>query len=246
MTVSTLNTKHIYDCNGVQTEWPYTFPFIASTDIAVYITDLAGTITKITSNFSVNEVDGFVKYPTAESELDPAVVVANGFKITLKRETPLTQEIDLVHEGALNAETLETGYDKATLQIQQQQEALSRCVKFPVDHTPTDDSTSSFLTAVTAAKVAAQAAQAAAESAKDAAVSADSSAQGHALTASSSAASAANSASSAAISAASIASRLLEGALSVRPDTLPAAGFFYATDIGQLYFYSPTSGWKEQ
>ena len=197
MTVSTLNTKHVYDCNGIQTEWPYTFPIIASTDIAVYVTDLTGAVTKITSNFSVDTENGKVIYPTVESELDPAVVVANGFKVTIKRETPLTQEIDLVNEGALNAETLETGYDKSTMQVQQMQETLDRCVKYSVDQTPTDSTTATFLSSINSAKAdaiaaknaaqaaqtGAEAAQAIAEGARDSALSYASTAQSHATTA---------------------------------------------------------------
>ena len=216
MTVSTLNTKHVYDCNGIQTEWPYTFPIIASTDIAVYVTDLTGAVTKITSNFTVDTENGKVIYPTVESELDPAVVVANGFKVTIKRETPLTQEIDLVNEGALNAETLETGYDKSTMQVQQMQETLDRCVKYSVDQTPTDSTTATFLSSINSAKADAiaaknaaqaaqtgvEAAQAAAEGARDSALSYASTAQGHANNALTSANNAAASESAAAASAA--------------------------------------------
>ena len=49
-------------------------------------------------------------------------------KITIVREIPLTQETDLQNQGAFNAESLETAFDKITMITQQLNEKMDRAV----------------------------------------------------------------------------------------------------------------------
>lgn len=115
MTVANTNVSSTYNCNGVTREWNIGFhynPTLSGLDIVVLHAD--GTSTTVTANYEIES--GVLTYPTVESELDP---LPEGDVITITRITPLTQNINLVQQGPLDAETLESGYDKSTLQIQE-------------------------------------------------------------------------------------------------------------------------------
>lgn len=138
MTVSTTNNKHIYEGNGIAVQWPYSFPLLSASHVRVYLTNAAGAVSEITSDFWVNTAEGYVKYPGYEPGTEPPLVdqppvLPAGWKITLLREVPLTQEIDLVKSGSYMPEVLEGGYDRATMQIQQLAENIGRSVQLPVD-----------------------------------------------------------------------------------------------------------------
>ena len=115
MTVANTNVSSTYNCNGVTREWNIGFhynPTLSGLDIVVLHAD--GTSTTVTANYEIES--GVLTYPTVESELDP---LPEGDVITITRVTPLTQNINLVQQGPLDAEALESGYDKATIQIQE-------------------------------------------------------------------------------------------------------------------------------
>jgi hypothetical protein len=194
MTVSSGITKHVYAGSGNTRLWPYTFPIIDATDIKIYLTSPTGEISEVAENYSIDTDDQAVTYPTVESEL-PMLPV--GWEITLLRSVPITQETDYQNQGDFNAEGLEGALDKVTMIVQQQQEQLDRSVKYPVNETPSDDDTNTFLSVVNAAKADAQTAATAAENSETAAASseaaalvakqdaetASAAAAGHALTA---------------------------------------------------------------
>lgn len=121
-------TKHVYDGNGLTTHWPYTFALGTTdgSDVKVYLTDPAtGTSTLLTSNYSVDVVASEVVYPTVASGL-PALPAT--WKITLLRTEIITQGMNLLNQGALSSESLETAFDKLTLICQQLSEKMDRAV----------------------------------------------------------------------------------------------------------------------
>lgn len=129
MTVSTQLTKRIYSGNGLTRNWEVDFPVSSWQDIHVFITSPQGTQTEVSSNYEFDETSHLLTYPTVASGLDP---LATGWSITLVRCTPLTQEIDLLRQGELDAEVLEQGYDKLTRLVQELAEQVTRCMKYPV------------------------------------------------------------------------------------------------------------------
>ncbi len=128
MIPSTGPIKHVYDGNDVTSLWPYTFP-IATTDgsdVLVYLTDPDDVRTLLTSNYSVDVAGSQVLYPiVTDPIIDP---LPTGWKITLLRMEPLTQLMDLLNQGAFNAETLETAFDKLTMICQQLQDQVTTLV----------------------------------------------------------------------------------------------------------------------
>lgn len=149
MTVSTQFTKRIYAGNGLTRVWEVDFPLLSENDLHIFVTSPDGIETEITNNFAFNDEKTAVIYPTEESEQSP---LAEGWSITLVRHTPLTQEIDLLRQGELDAEVLEGGYDKLTLLLQELAEQTNRSVKYPVSTPSASLPGESFLNDLLAAK----------------------------------------------------------------------------------------------
>jgi hypothetical protein len=221
MTVAASGNKNVYNGDGVTTHWSYTFPIINDTDIHVYLTDLSGTVSEVTSNFTVDSNNTRVVYPSVVSGLPP---LPSGWKITLIRQEPQTQGVDLRNQGSLNAEVLEQAFDKATLIIQDQQETLSRCVKYPVDQSPSDSTTATFLSTIEADKAAAGASATAAAASATSASASQTAAAGSATAAAASASSASTSASSASTSATSATSSASSASTSASNAATSATG----------------------
>lgn len=155
MTISNQVTKRIYQGNNTTREWEIDFPLIAPADLKVYVTSPDGTETLLSTGYTLNASATVLTYPTVASGLAP---LATGWTITLVRATPLTQEIDLIRQGDLDAEVLEQGYDKLTLLLQEMREVLSRSIKFPVSSSASATDTESFLRKLLEVESAAQSA----------------------------------------------------------------------------------------
>src|SRR5678815_1359473 len=112
--ISTTNSKHVYNGDGVTIHWPYTYPINATTDIKVYLTVTAtGVQTLLSSGYTVDTANSWVLYPNTGSPL------AAGTTITLLRTVPLTQDTDWKNQGDFDAEVLESSLDKLTMETQQ-------------------------------------------------------------------------------------------------------------------------------
>lgn len=142
MTVSMQITKRIYKGNGVTRRWDVDFPLASPEDLRIYLTSPQGAETEVFSDFTLNEARTELTYPALSSGKEP---LAEGWSITLARQTPLTQEIDLLRQGELDAEVLEDGYDKLTLIVQELDEKISRSIKYPVSSRVDDLETENFL-----------------------------------------------------------------------------------------------------
>ncbi|CAK0756682.1 hypothetical protein CCP3SC15_210015 [Gammaproteobacteria bacterium] len=155
MTLSTSLCKHVYDGNGNTTEWPFTFKILAASDILVYRTDPFGGLTQLTSNYIVDVNGQKVVFPASGV---PADKLPDGWKITLLRKIPMTQEVDLTNQGDLGAEVIEASFDRQMMCIQQLQEQIDRCIKYPVDQVLSDGELSDLLSQCREALSSAQAA----------------------------------------------------------------------------------------
>lgn len=167
MTVSNTTVKLTYAGNGSNRVFGITFPLLSASHLRVVVTDPDGVETNVTSNFAINTALNALTYPTVASGLDP---LATGYTITLVRQTPLTQEIDLHVGHALDAAELESGYDKLTYAVQEIKEEVGRAVKTGVSESA-PETAEAYMDAITAAKEAAEtAATSAAGSASEAVV----------------------------------------------------------------------------
>lgn len=141
MALSDTKTKEVYDGNGATVLWPITFAYNkAAINIAVYLTDPGGNTTLLTSDYWVDTENDRVKYPGYESGTEPPVsmqppTLPAGWKLTVKRSTPLTQLLDLLNKGDFNADELEAALDKLTMIAQEADEATNRALKGDVTTT---------------------------------------------------------------------------------------------------------------
>ena len=207
MTVSNTTVKLTYAGNGSNRTFGITFPLLSAAHLRVVVTDPDGVETNITSNYAINTALNALTYPTIASGLDP---LATGYTITLVRQTPLTQEIDLEAGMSLDAAELEHGYDKLTLAVQEVKEEVDRAVKTSVSGSA-PATAEAYMEAITAAKEAAESAANSAAGSASEAVIAQATAAASATEAATSAASASSSADTA-TSAAVVAQSAEEGA----------------------------------
>lgn len=131
MSVSSTQSKQIYAGDGVTTQFSIPFPLadmVAGTDLAVYIANAAGVITKLNSGFTVNTGTMKVTYPNVGAPLPN-----DGSQIILNREEPLKQGLTLTDSGPFSPKSVETQLDMLTYIVQQLQEQLSRAVLLPIN-----------------------------------------------------------------------------------------------------------------
>lgn len=124
MTLSNTKVKVTYLGNGQNRRFDVPFAVLDTADLAVFITGPDGELKRVESGFSVSADKTFVTYPQNADK--PAL--QKDFKITIMRQTPATQENDLIQQAVLHKESLETSLDKLTMIAQEVQERLSRAV----------------------------------------------------------------------------------------------------------------------
>ena len=161
MTVSMQITKRIYQGNGVTTQWDVDFPVLSAEDVKVYVTSSQGVEEEVTSGYTFDLLSHTLTYPTEESGKTP---LPQGWSLTLLRQTPFTQEIDLIRQGELDAEVLEEGYDKLTLLVQELNEKAQRSIRYPVSTQESNMEAEQFFNNIQSVK---QTAQEAASQAQD-------------------------------------------------------------------------------
>ncbi|WP_196606765.1 tail fiber protein [Pectinatus frisingensis] len=133
MAVSNTVIKNIYILNKSTMTFSYTFDISNSTDIHLFLYNTNTSVeTEITSGFTVDATAKTVTWADA-------VNYDNTYKLTLSRETALTQLLTLINEGSFFAEDIMDALDKLTYITQEQAEALNRSVKVQISDITTPD-----------------------------------------------------------------------------------------------------------
>lgn len=169
MTVSNTTTKITYVGDGKNRTFGIPFLILSAADLRVVITDSEGVETSADGQFTVNMAQKQLTYPTVGSRVP---TLSKDCKITIMRQTPLTQDIDLQSGHALAAEELERGFDKLTYVLQELNEKMSRALTYKVSETnehTAEEYLSKIAASLQAAAGAATAAATAATQAKNAA-----------------------------------------------------------------------------
>lgn len=133
-----------YSGNGNATEFAYQFKILNRTDIKVLLTDADGKEKLLTKDYYVDVEKSVVRYPgyavgaeVPESERPPAL--PTGWKLTIYREVPVTQETDLPDQYPFNQ--VEAIGDKLTMIAQQLTDAASRSLKVNISKSADVDTT---------------------------------------------------------------------------------------------------------
>ena len=125
MTVENPNVKNTYGGNGVTTVFPFTFLLNAEdvNNVIVTLTNEHGKETA-TTDFTLSLNDKVVRYPKSSAQPLP-----RGWKITIQRQIPYTQPLNLTSQGPFFAEDIEAQLDRQEMQIQQLAEIVERTVR---------------------------------------------------------------------------------------------------------------------
>ena len=133
--IAHVDNRITYNGNGNATEFAYQFKILNRTDIKVLLTDADGKEKLLTKDYYVDVEKSVVRYPgyavgaeVPESER-PAVLPA-GWKLTIYREVPVTQETDLPDQYPFNQ--VEAIGDKLTMIAQQLTDTTDRSLKIGV------------------------------------------------------------------------------------------------------------------
>lgn len=126
MTVSSATNKVSYNGNGSQTVFAYGFKIFDQDDLTVIIRNASGgeTTKTITTHYTVSGVGA-----ASGGNVTMGTAPASGESITIIREQPLTQGLDLVPNDPFPATLVEDTLDKLTFMVHQHEETLNRSIK---------------------------------------------------------------------------------------------------------------------
>lgn len=142
--IAHIDNRITYNGNGNATEFAYQFKILDRTDIKVLLTDADGKEKLLTKDYYVDVEKNVVRYPgyavgaeVPESERPP--VLPTGWKLTIYREVPVTQETDLPDQYPFNQ--VEDIGDKLTMIAQQLTDVTGRSLKIGVSTSADIDTT---------------------------------------------------------------------------------------------------------
>ena len=133
-----------YSGNGNATEFAYQFKILDRTDIKVLLTDADGKEKLLTKDYYVDVEKSVVRYPgyavgAEVPESERPAVLPTGWKLTIYREVPVTQETDLPDQYPFNQ--VEAIGDKLTMIAQQLTDTTGRSLKIGVSKSTDIDTT---------------------------------------------------------------------------------------------------------
>lgn len=132
--ISTItNRAGPYTASDAQTLFSFPFLMLDETHAQVYVNDVQVTLTTDYSVSGINDPDG--------GNVTLEVGLTAGDTVLILRVVPIDQQIDYTAYDKFPAETHESGLDKLTMIVQQQQGFIDRAIKLPI----TADSANIFL-----------------------------------------------------------------------------------------------------
>lgn len=135
MTVSTTDNKVQYNIDGETTEFSFSFVVYESSDVYCYLVDSSGNETAYTDFSIVLNTDNEGGTITTNT----TITTSEAESILIIRDTQLTQGLDLIEGGEMPADSLENGFDKLTMIVQDQQSDLDRALKLEASSDQTVD-----------------------------------------------------------------------------------------------------------
>nr|DAG53632.1 MAG TPA: tail fiber protein [Caudoviricetes sp.] len=142
--IAHVDNRITYNGNGNATEFAYQFKILDRTDIKVLLTDADGKEKLLTKDYYVDVEKNVVRYPgyavgAEVPESERPAVLPTGWKLTIYREVPVTQETDLPDQYPFNQ--VEDIGDKLTMIAQQLTDVTGRSLKIGVSTSADIDTT---------------------------------------------------------------------------------------------------------
>ena len=134
MTVSSTTNRAQFNCNGSTTSFPFTFKYLADSDLQVY---LHNTVTGATTLLTLNvDYEITPAIPGPGGTLDflgtyLATPPGSDYVLTILRFILRTQEVDFRNGDALDEENIEGMGDKLTMMVQELDNKMARTLAFP-------------------------------------------------------------------------------------------------------------------
>lgn len=116
MTVSTQVSRNEYTGNGATTQYDFTFRIMDKSDLFVQALDTSENITTLTIDVDYS-VTGVNRYSGGKVVLNTPL--PDGYKISIERSIPVTQETSIRNQGGFFPEIHEDAFDKLTMLVQQ-------------------------------------------------------------------------------------------------------------------------------
>ncbi|EPL2254546.1 phage tail fiber protein [Klebsiella pneumoniae] len=116
MTVSTQVSRNEYTGNGATTQYDFTFRILDKSHLLVQTLDTSESIVTLTLGTDYT-VTGVNRYNGGKVVLTSAL--PTGYKISIERSTPVTQEASIRNQGGFFPEIHEDAFDKLTMLVQQ-------------------------------------------------------------------------------------------------------------------------------
>lgn len=167
--IETTDNKVVYVV-GSDPVFTFPIPFFSAGDIHCYLNDGVGETELVRGiDFVVEVKEDYTSGANVElREIVP------GSRLTIMREIPLTQDVNLPEYGKIPSTALETQLDKTIMIAQQMKEELDRSVKVrPTDEMTPEDLMQNLVDVIPAARVATEKAEEAVEAAGQAVEAAD-------------------------------------------------------------------------
>lgn len=118
-----------YNGSGTTTVFSYTFEVQDETHLVVTLADAAGgeTVQVLNTDYTVSGVGN-----AGGGQITMTTAPASGYTLTISRDVPITQEVDLENRRSVAPEVLEDAYDKLTQIAQDFSEQLGRAIRVSV------------------------------------------------------------------------------------------------------------------
>jgi len=139
-TISDATNKVTYNCDGSTTTFDFSFPIIETSDMIVILRAVSTGVETVLIETTAS--GGYMLSATnndysSGGKVTTVSTYSNSYTLTLIRNVPESQGADLEDSGLLRLETLEDALDRLTLQVQDLEEEIGRCIKFPRTETNT-------------------------------------------------------------------------------------------------------------
>lgn len=129
--------KKIYDCDDVQTDFPFSFPLTESGDLLVKLrdkqSDPAGqeTTLYLTTNYTLAKKTGYNDYAQGGT-VTTVLNYSSRYQLVLARAVPYTEGFEIPYLDPHNSEALNNVINRLEMQIQQVKEEVDRSYKMPI------------------------------------------------------------------------------------------------------------------
>ena len=125
MTIETQTNRVQYVGNSLATDFPVPFPVFRPEHLRLFLWQ-DDRQSEMTHGFMV------LGAGTVQVTVRTLAPIPSGVRLTIIRQVPLVQPMDLINGGAFNAEILEGSDDNLEMQIQQLKEEIDRAIKVPI------------------------------------------------------------------------------------------------------------------